>query len=184
MNPGRHAVTFVLITIFIDSIGFGLIMPVLPRLLMQVGAIELNRAIEIGAWMGLAMAVAAFLAAPILGNLSDAYGRRRVLLIALAGLALDYLLLAVAQTLPLIFLGRVVSGLLGGSYAPAQAALADITRPEERARSFGLVSAAFGVGLAGVEGGCVRMTRVVLEAQLQQTLLYSHDSFQRRHRAE
>ena len=146
MKSSRHSISFILITIFIDAMGFGLIMPVLPRLLMQVGAIELNRAIEIGAWMGLAMAVAAFLAAPILGNLSDAYGRRRVLLIALAGLALDYLLLAVAQTLPLIFLGRVVSGLLGGSYAPAQAALADITRPEERARIFGLVSAAFGVG--------------------------------------
>ncbi len=146
MKPGRHAVTFVLITIFIDAMGFGLIMPVLPRLLMQVGAIELNRAIEIGAWMGLAMAIASFLAAPVLGNLSDAYGRRRVLLIALGGLALDYLLLAVAQTLPLIFLGRVLSGLFGGSFAPAQAALADITRPEERARTFGLVSAAFGVG--------------------------------------
>ena len=142
----RHAAAFVLITIFIDAIGFGLIMPVLPRLLMQLGGLGLDRAIEIGAWMGLAMAIAAFLAAPVLGNLSDAYGRRRVLLIALAGLALDYLLLAVAQTLPLIFLGRVLSGLFGGSFAPAQAALADITRPEERARTFGLVSAAFGVG--------------------------------------
>ncbi len=142
----RHAVAFVLVTIFIDSIGFGLIMPVLPRLLMQLGGLTLDRTIALGAWMGLAMAIAAFLAAPVLGNLSDAYGRRRVLLIALGGLALDYLLLALAQSLPLVFLGRVVSGLLGGSYAPAQAALADITRPEDRARTFGLVSAAFGVG--------------------------------------
>ncbi len=146
MNPGRHSVTFVLVTIFIDSIGFGLIMPVLPRLLMELDGQGLGRAMEIGAWMGLAMAIASFLAAPVLGNLSDAYGRRRVLLIALAGLGLDYLLLAVAQTLPLIFLGRVLSGLFGGSFAPAQAALADITRPEDRARTFGLVSAAFGVG--------------------------------------
>ena len=142
----RHAVPFVLVTIFIDAIGFGLIMPVLPRLLMRLGDMTLPQTIGIGAWMGLAMALAAFLAAPVLGNLSDAYGRRRVLLVALAGLALDYLLLAVAQSLPLVFLGRVLSGLFGGSYAPAQAAIADITGPDQRARNFGLVSAAFGVG--------------------------------------
>ena len=146
---------FVLATIFIDSIGFGLILPVLPQLLMSVGRIELADAIEIGAWMGLAISLAAFTTAPILGNLSDRVGRRPVLLIALAGLALDYLLLAVAHTLPLIFLGRVLSGALGGSYAPAQAAIADLTRPEDRARTFGYVSAAFGVGfvLGPVLGG-------------------------------
>lgn len=137
---------FVLVTIFIDSIGFGLIIPVLPQLLMSVGRIDLADAIEIGAWMGLAISLAAFLTAPILGNLSDRVGRRPVLLIALAGLALDYLLLAVANTLPLIFLGRVLSGAFGGSYAPAQAAIADMTPPEQRARTFGYVSAAFGVG--------------------------------------
>jgi DHA1 family tetracycline resistance protein-like MFS transporter len=137
---------FVLATIFIDSIGFGLIIPVLPQLLMSVGRIQLSDAIEIGAWMGLAMSLAAFLTAPILGNLSDRVGRRPVLLIALAGLALDYLLLAVANTLPLIFFGRVLSGAFGGSYAPAQAAIADMTPPDQRARTFGYVSAAFGVG--------------------------------------
>ena len=142
----RHALPFILVTIFIDSIGFGLIMPVLPRLLMRVGQIGLADAIAVAAWMGLAMALAAFFAAPVLGNLSDAYGRRRVLLIALAGLAVDYLLLAAANSLPLVFLGRVLSGLFGGSYAPAQAAIADVTTPEARARNFGLVSAAFGVG--------------------------------------
>ena len=142
----RHALPFILVTIFIDAMGFGLIMPVLPRLLMRVGQLDLAAAISIGAWMGLAMALASFFAAPVLGNLSDAYGRRRVLLIALAGLALDYLLLALAQSLPLIFLGRVLSGLFGGSYAPAQAAIADVTSPDQRARNFGLVSAAFGVG--------------------------------------
>ena len=92
------------------------------------------------------MALASFCAAPVLGNLSDAFGRRRVLLLALGGLAVDYVLLAVAHTLPLVFVGRVLSGLLGGSYAPAQAAIADVTPPERRARSFGLVSAAFGIG--------------------------------------
>lgn len=145
-TASRHAVPFVLVTIFIDAIGFGLIMPVLPRLLMRVGGLSLSDAIALGAWMGLAMALASFIAAPVLGNLSDAFGRRRVLLIALAGLAADYLLLAYAQTVPLIFLGRVLSGLFGGSYAPAQAAIADVTAPDQRARNFSLVSAAFGVG--------------------------------------
>lgn len=146
-RDGRsHSIAFVLITIFIDSVGFGLVIPVLPRLLMTVGRIDLPQAIEVGAWMGLAIAVATFFAAPVLGNLSDRFGRRPVLLIALAGLAVDYLLLAIAHTLPLIFIGRVLSGAFGGSYAPAQAAIADITPPDQRARRFGLVSAAFGVG--------------------------------------
>jgi MFS transporter, DHA1 family, tetracycline resistance protein len=146
MPSRRHAVPFILATIFIDAIGFGLIMPVLPRLLMNVGGIGLPQAIGIGAWMGLAMAVASFVAAPVLGNLSDRFGRRPVLLMALAGLAVDYLLLALAGTLPLIFIGRVLSGLFGGSYGPAQAAIADVTSPDERAKTFGFVSAAFGVG--------------------------------------
>lgn len=143
---GRRALFFVLATIFIDAIGFGLIMPVLPRLLMQVGRVELAGAIEIGAWMGLSMAVASFVAASVLGNLSDRFGRRPILLASLACLALDQLLLAVANTLPLIFIGRTLAGAFGGSFATAQAAMADMTRPEDRARSFGYVSAAFGVG--------------------------------------
>lgn len=146
MTASRHVVPFVMATIFIDAVGFGLIMPVLPQLMMEVGRFGISDAIEIGAWMGLAMAFAAFIAAPVLGNLSDAYGRRPVLLIALFGLVVDYLLLAFAQTLPLVFLGRVLSGLFGGSYGPAQASIADVTTPEDRARNFGRVSAAFGVG--------------------------------------
>jgi MFS transporter, DHA1 family, tetracycline resistance protein len=146
MAVRSHPAMFVLFTIFIDAMGFGLIMPVLPRLLMSVGRIGLSQAIEVGAWMGLAMAVASFISAPVMGNLSDRLGRRPVLLVALAGLCLDYLLLALAHTLPLIFLGRIVSGIFGGSYGPAQAAIADITAPEERAKTFGFVSAAFGVG--------------------------------------
>jgi MFS transporter, DHA1 family, tetracycline resistance protein len=144
--PRKQSILFVLITIFIDAIGFGLIMPVLPQLLMRVGGIELSRAIEVGAWMGLTMAVAAFISAPVLGNLSDRFGRRPVLLISLAGLAVDYLLLAVAHTLPLVFIGRTISGVFGGSYSTAMAALADSTPAENRARTFGFVSAAFGVG--------------------------------------
>lgn len=146
MAARNHSALFVLVTIFIDAIGFGLIMPVLPQLLMTVGRIDLSHAIGIGAWMGLAMAIASFFSAPVLGNLSDRFGRRPVLLAALGFLALDYLLLAVANTLPLIFIGRVMSGAFGGSYAPAMAAVADVSTPEDRAKTFGFVSAAFGIG--------------------------------------
>jgi DHA1 family tetracycline resistance protein-like MFS transporter len=142
----RQVAPFIMVTIFIDAIGFGLIMPVLPQLLMDVGRFDISGATEIGAWIGLAMAIASFFAAPVLGNLSDAYGRRSVLLLALLGLVIDYLLLAFAQTLPLVLLARVLTGLFGGSYAPAQASIADVTAPEDRARTFGMVSAAFGVG--------------------------------------
>ena len=145
-RTGRNSLAFVMITILLDAMGFGLIMPVLPRLLMRVGSLSLDQAIGVGAWMSLAMALASFFAAPILGNLSDAYGRRKVLLIALAGMAANYLVLAIAQGLALIVFARVLTGLFGGSYAPAQAAVADITKPEDRAKTFGFVSAAFGVG--------------------------------------
>ncbi len=141
-----HAARFVLFTIFIDAMGFGIVMPVLPRLVMAVGQTDLSGAIAIGGWMALLMAVASFFSAPVMGNLSDHFGRRPVLLLALGGMAIDYLLLALAQTLPLLFIGRAVSGIFGGSYAPAQAAIADSTDAGDRARNFGYVSAAFGVG--------------------------------------
>ena len=146
MAVAKHSALFVLVTIFIDAIGFGIVMPVLPRLLMEVAHTDLAGSVAIAGWMALLYAVAQFFCGPIIGNLSDSYGRRPVLLGALAGLGADYLLLAVANTLPLFFIGRAISGMLGGSYGPAQAALADMTEPDERARLFGYVGAAFGVG--------------------------------------
>ena len=145
MTPSR-TVPFIVATIFMDAVGFGIIMPVLPQLVMEVGRIDLPHAIEVGAWIGLVMAVATFLASPVLGNLSDHFGRRRVLLLALGGLAVDYALLTIVETLPWLFVARALSGIFGGSYAAAQAAIADITAPEERARNFGFVGAAFGIG--------------------------------------
>ncbi|SBV34543.1 Major facilitator superfamily MFS_1 [uncultured Sphingopyxis sp.] len=145
MTPAR-IIPFIVATIFMDAIGFGIIMPVLPQLVMEVGEIDLPHAIEVGAWIGLVMAVATFLASPVLGNLSDRFGRRRVLLLALGGLATDYALLTIVETLPWLFVARALSGIFGGSYAAAQAAIADITAPEERARNFGFVGAAFGIG--------------------------------------
>lgn len=144
--PRRHVMPFVFSTILIDAMGFGLIMPVLPRLLMRVGEIQLNAAIEVGAWMSLLMALAAFISAPILGNLSDSFGRRRVLLIALGGMAAHYAVLVVADSVTLIVIGRLLTGVFGGSYGPAQAAIADVTSPEDRAKNFALVSAGFGIG--------------------------------------
>lgn len=146
VRPSRHTLRFVMFTILLDSMGFGLIMPVLPRLLMRVGNLALDAAIDAGAWMSLAMAGASFIAAPLLGNLSDALGRRRVLLVALAGMAANYLVLALAGSVGMVIFGRVLTGLFGGSYGPAQAAVADITAPEDRAKTFGMVSAAFGIG--------------------------------------
>lgn len=145
-NPQRPVLIFAFMTILIDAMGFGLIMPVLPRLLMRVGEMPLDGAISLSGWMSLAMALAAFISAPILGNLSDSFGRRKVLLIALFGMAAHYAVLAVAGSVALIVLGRVLTGVFGGSYAPAQAAIADATSPEDRARNFALVSAGFGVG--------------------------------------
>jgi len=141
-----RTIPFIVATIFMDAVGFGIIMPVLPQLVMEVGRIDLPHAIEVGAWIGLVMAVATFLASPVLGNLSDHFGRRRVLLLALGGLAIDYALLTIVETLPWLFVARALSGIFGGSYAAAQAAIADITKPQERARNFGFVGAAFGVG--------------------------------------
>ncbi|MGQ2974311.1 MAG: MFS transporter [Sphingopyxis sp.] len=145
MTPAR-TIPFIVATIFMDAVGFGIIMPVLPQLVMEVGEIDLPHAIEVGAWIGLVMAIATFLASPVLGNLSDHFGRRRVLLLALGGLAVDYALLTIVETLPWLFVARALSGIFGGSYAAAQAAIADITQPEERARNFGFVGAAFGIG--------------------------------------
>jgi len=145
VTPAR-TIPFIVATIFMDAVGFGIIMPVLPQLVMEVGEIDLPHAIEVGAWIGLVMAIATFLASPVLGNLSDHFGRRRVLLLALGGLAVDYALLTIVETLPWLFVARALSGIFGGSYAAAQAAIADITQPEERARNFGFVGAAFGIG--------------------------------------
>lgn len=142
----RHSTLFIVATIFIDAVGFGIIMPVLPQLVMQVARVDLPHAIAIGAQISFVMALASFLAAPVLGNLSDAYGRRLVLLIALTGLALDYLLLAFVNSLPMLFLARTLTGVVGGSFGAAQSALADIIPPEGRAKAFGAVGAAFGLG--------------------------------------
>lgn len=142
----RSAVVFVFITVLIDMIGVGIIFPVMPALLQDVGQFDLSRASVIGGWMFAAYSLAQFLAGPLVGNLSDAYGRRPLLLLAIGGLALDYVLSALAPTIWLLFIGRAIAGLCGSSYIVANAFLTDITAPKDRARAFGLVGAAFGMG--------------------------------------
>lgn len=142
----RHAVLFIFVTVFLDMVGVGLILPVVPALLIEVGDIDLAHATIIGGWLFAVVALAQFIFGPIMGNLSDAFGRRPLLLLAIGGLAADYVFSALAPTLFLIFVGRLIAGICGASYVIAMAFLTDITRPDDRARVFGLVGAAFGLG--------------------------------------
>jgi len=157
--PGRHALVFVAITVLLDAIGFGLILPVLPTLLVQLTGAAVSRAAIYGGWLSFVYATMQFLCAPVLGNLSDRFGRRRVLLFAVAALGIDYLIMGFAPTLGWLFLGRAIAGVAGASFTPAFAYVADISPPEKRAQSFGLISASFGVGfilgpaLGGLLGG-------------------------------
>lgn len=143
---GKHALVFIVITVLIDIIGFGLILPVLPRLLVELTGDTVNQAAIDGGWLAFVYAVMQFVCAPLLGNLSDRYGRRPVLLFAVGALGVDYIVMGFAPTLAWLFLGRTIAGIAGASFTPAYAYVADVSPPEKRAQSFGLISAAFGVG--------------------------------------
>ena len=142
----RHAIYFVLITVLLDMIGFGLIIPVLPVLIKTVGHMTLAEASLVGGWMFFAYSAAQFFFGPLMGNLSDRFGRRPLLLLAILGLMLDYILQAWAPTLTWLYLGRAISGVCGASWIIANAYIADITTPEERAKYYGMMGAAFGLG--------------------------------------
>jgi DHA1 family tetracycline resistance protein-like MFS transporter len=140
------ATAFIVSTILIDAIGFGIIIPVLPKLVMTLGHLDLASATRVGGWMAAVYAIMQFLCGPLAGNLGDRFGRRPVLLLALAGFTVDYLLMGFAPSLAWLFAGRLIAGIFGASFGPATAALADITPPADRAKRFGLVGAAFGLG--------------------------------------
>lgn len=142
----KHALAFIAVTLLLDTIGFGLIMPVYPRLLVEITGESLSRAAVYGGWLGFIYAAMQFVAAPILGNLSDRYGRRRVILLAVGALGIDYIIMGFAPTLAWLFLGRAIAGVAGASFTPAYAYVADISPPERRAQNFGVISAAFGIG--------------------------------------
>lgn len=142
----RLPIVFILITVMIDAMGIGLILPVMPDLIEEVTGGDLGTAAVWGGILATAFAVMQFLAGPTLGSLSDRYGRRPVLLFSLFFMAIDYLVMAVAGTIWLLLLGRIIGGVTAATHSTASAYMADISRPEEKAANFGLIGAAFGLG--------------------------------------
>lgn len=140
------ALGFIFITLLIDIIGFGIIIPVFPKLIQHLIHGDLSAAARWGGWLLFAYSVMQFLFAPVLGNLSDKYGRRPVLLGSLLGFAIDYTFLAFAPTIWLLFIGRIIAGITGASFTTGAAYIADISPPEKRAQNFGIIGAAFGLG--------------------------------------
>ena len=146
MRFHHRGVPIVLSVVLIDSMGFGIVMPVLPDLVVALGRVSFEEAARIAGYLLVAYAMAQFLAGPVIGSLGDRFGRRPVLLFSMAAFAIDYALMAVAPTLAWLFLGRVVAGIAGASFGPANAVIADVTPPDKRGATFGLVGAAFGIG--------------------------------------
>ena len=138
---------FLCLVIFLDAASVGLVLPVMPGLIIELSSLPVSRAAEIGGYLLFVFAAMQFLFAPVLGALSDRYGRRRVLLLAVFGFSLDYFVMAMAPTLFWLFVARILSGFFGATYAAANAAIVDITPPEQRARNFGFAGAAVGIGL-------------------------------------
>jgi DHA1 family tetracycline resistance protein-like MFS transporter len=143
---GRLPLAFILLTVMIDSMGIGLILPVMPSLIEEVGGLTLAEAAIWGGILTTSYAVMQFVFSPIVGNLSDRFGRRPVMLVSLAVMALDYLVMAVAGSLWLLLAGRIVGGIAAATHSTANAFMADISEPHQKAARFGLVGAAFGIG--------------------------------------
>ncbi|MGC1503102.1 MAG: TCR/Tet family MFS transporter [Sulfitobacter sp.] len=142
----RPAVSFVMITVMIDSMGIGLMIPVMPDLIREVNGGDLSQAALWGGLLATIFAVMQFLFGPVLGGLSDRFGRRPVLLTSLAVMAADYVVMALAGSIWLLLLGRIVGGITAATHSTASAFMADISAPEERSKNFGLIGAGFGVG--------------------------------------
>lgn len=142
----KAAIGFIFITLLIDITGWGIILPVVPKLIGELIHSDVSEAAKYGGWLGFAYAVTQFIFAPIVGNLSDKYGRRPILLISLFGFAVDYILLALAPSIGWLFFGRIIAGITGASISTASAYIADISTDEDRTKNFGLIGAAFGLG--------------------------------------
>ena len=154
-RPGRHALAFIFITVLVDMIGLGIIIPVLPQLIVDLTGLSLPQAALWGGALATIYALMQFVCAPIVGNLSDRFGRRPVLMFSLAGFSLDYLVMGLAPYLWVLFIGRTLSGVFGATYTTAGAYIADVSPPEKRGANFGLIGAAFGLGfiIGPVVGG-------------------------------
>jgi len=142
----RHALAFILVTVLIDSMGLGIIIPIFPKLISTIAHVGLGDAARYGAWLSFAYAGMQFLFSPLLGNLSDRFGRRPVLILSLLGMCIDYSIMGLAPDIAWLFVGRTLAGIAGASYTTAAAYIADGSPPEKRAQNFGLIGAAFGVG--------------------------------------
>lgn len=155
MSGKRNAITFILINLVIDAMGIGLILPVMPDLIGEIRGADLGNAALWGGILASTFALMQFFFGPVMGALSDRYGRRPILLISLGIMCIDYLVMAVAGTIWLLFLTRIIGGITAATQSTASAYIADISSPEEKTKNFGLVGAAFGVGfvLGPVIGG-------------------------------
>ncbi|MGP2493352.1 TCR/Tet family MFS transporter [Mesorhizobium sp. PUT5] len=142
----RRGLALVFTTLLLDIIGFGIIMPVLPAYLEELSGVGVSEAAIEGGWLFFVYAAMQFLFAPLIGNLSDRFGRRPVLLASVFTFAIDNLICAIAWSYPILFIGRVLAGISGASYSTASALIADVSTDETRARNFGLLGIAFGVG--------------------------------------
>ena len=153
----RGPFLFILATLLIDAIGVGIVFPIMPDLMDRVGAQSTAEGAFWGGIMMSAYAAAMFLFGPVIGSLSDAYGRRPVLIFALVTLTIDYIIMALAQTYWVLLVGRILAGMAGATYITATAYIADIAKPEERSAAFGMIGAAFGIGfvLGPALGGLV-----------------------------
>ena len=154
-KPGKNAFFFVVVAVILNMVSFGIIMPVMPALLEDVTGLAAEQSVSYGGWLAMTFAVANFFAMPILGGLSDRYGRRPVLLASIAMLGEDLLIMGLAPTLAVLFIGRFLGGMFSATYSVANAYIADVTEPEDRGRAFGMMGAAFGIGfiLGPVFGG-------------------------------
>jgi len=142
----RLPILFLLLTVMLDAMGIGLIMPIMPDLIREVQGGTLADAAMWGGLLATVFAVMQFLFSPIIGNLSDYYGRRPVLLVSLFVMALDYLVMAVAGSIWLLLVGRVVGGITAATHGTANAYIADISKPADKAANFALLGAGFGLG--------------------------------------
>src|SRR6266403_1474610 len=145
-QPSRAAFIFILVTVLLDFLAFGIIAPVLPNLIIHFEGGNIARAAAITGYFGFAWALMQFIFSPILGAWSDRFGRRPVILISCFGLGLDYIFMALAPSLKWLLVGRIVSGITTSNVATAFAYITDVTKPAERAKPFGMISAAFGLG--------------------------------------
>lgn len=145
-NSKQSGIGFIFVTLLIDVMGWGLIIPVMADLIVELKKVPVNEASSYGGWLLIVFAAMQFLFAPVIGNLSDRYGRRPVLLAALLGFGIDYIVLALAPTFEWLFVGRVIAGITGASFTAASAYIADVSTNENRAKNFGLIGAAFGLG--------------------------------------